>query len=191
MAENSWRGQIAPGMPVALDGALYLVEQVYDGWVLLHELTGEVRRIPMGQLAKLLTDGLAVVPRPKVRRLPDVEQRNQDPVADRRMSAAQRGRVGHRLSIVRWFETGLRPEQGEGSAPDRCHDPALVPDPRARVRAMAPLVAQRRNMTREAAIKYIGRTLERATIGESGLLDRRFVAPSSRPSIVEPDNGEK
>lgn len=167
MAKNEWRRKIAPGVPVILDGVSHMVDDISGGWVTLREQSGGTRRMPQLQVAKLLTEGVA--PPPLSERALDVEHR---------LTPAQREKFEERRGIVRWFETGLRPDQSADATPDPCHDPALVPDSRVRVRATAPLVAQRRRITLAAAIKYIDRILAKATTGESGLVDSRLVAPA-------------
>ena len=45
--------------------------------------------------------------------------------------------MAERKAILRWFETGLRPEQADDDLPDPRHDPARIPGRIPRINAMA------------------------------------------------------
>ena len=166
MAKNEWRLKIAPGSPVILDGTSYMVDGVVNSWVTLRSLDGMSTRMPLQQLGKRLARDTA--PPPLSERIHDVEQR---------MSSRQAAKLDERRAIVRWFEAGLRPEQGPGELPDPRHDPVLVPNRRTRVRAMAEVIAARKKIKVESASKHVNRILEKATAGEAGLVDPRLIAP--------------
>ncbi len=96
------------------------------------------------------------------------------------MSPAGQAKLDERRAILRWFETGLRPEQSGDEAPDRCHDPALVHDRKTRVSAIAEVLAQRRSIEFASARKHVNRVLEKASTGTAGLADPRMIEPSKR-----------
>lgn len=166
MAKNEWRKGIAVGSPVVLDGASYLVDAMAGDWVTLRAMDGTPSRMPLRELAKCIAgDG---APPPLSERFQDVEHR---------LSDSQIEKLDGRRAIVRWFETGLLPEQRADGTPDPRYDPALVPDREVRIRAMAGVIAEQRNIKVDSAIKYVNRILNAATTGEAGLLDPRLVAP--------------
>lgn len=143
-----------------------MVDELAGGWATLRALDGSVRRMPLGELARDVAGDQA--PPPLSARLQDVEHR----LSDRQVE-----KLDERRAIIRWFETGLRPEQRADAKPEPCHDPELVPDRRARVRAMADVIAERRGIAVRSAAKHVNRILSKAVAGEVGLLDPRLVAP--------------
>lgn len=166
MAKSEWRKRIAVGAPVVLDGTSYMVDDIVGGWVALRALDGSVRRMPLGEVARDIAGDEA--PPPLSVRFQDVEHR---------LSEGQAAKLDERRAIVRWFETGLRPEQRADANPEPRHDPAVVVDRRARVRAMAEVIAAQRGIEVRSAAKYINRILDKAIAGEVGLLDPRMIAP--------------
>lgn len=168
MGENRWRTVIAPGNPLKVDGVDYLIQAVVDGWVTLAATSsGDIIRFQMREVVNRLTGSGA--PPPLSARIHDV---------DERVTPAQKEKVDERLAIIRWYETGLRPEQSADEVPDPCFDPAIVPSAHARIREMARDLAARRNTRVESAARYINRTLAKASIGKIGLLDQRLVNPT-------------
>lgn len=166
MAKNESRKRIAVGHPVVLDGVSYMVDDIVGGWATLRALDGAASRMPMRELSNRLAGEAA--PPPLSERFHDVEHR---------LSTSQIEKLMERRSIVRWFESGLQPEQRAGAIPAPCYDPELVPDRGVRIRAMAEAIAEQRGTKVESAMKLIHRILEKATTGEAGLLDPRLVAP--------------
>lgn len=166
MTERASRRRIAVGSPVIIEGASLMVDDVIGDWVTLRAFDGTTRRMPLRELIRLVADEEA--PPPLSERFHDVE---------RRLSNKQVEKLSERRAIVRWVETGLRPEQPADAAPESPYDPELVPDRRARIRAIAEVIASRRGVKTGSAIKYVHRLLDKATTGEAGLLDPRLVAP--------------
>lgn len=166
MLVNEWRKRIAVGTPLVLDGASHMVEDMTGGWVTLRAMDGSARRMPLNEVVKRVAGDES--PPPLSERLQDVEHRLTD---------QQVKKLDERRAIVRWFETGVRPEQRPDATPDPHHDPKKVPDRRARVRAMAEVIAEQRDIEILSAVKFVNRILDKATTGESGLLDTRLVAP--------------
>lgn len=166
MADNEWRKKIAIGSPVVLGNASYMVDEMSSEWVTLRAFDGTARRMPLRELAKQIAGTEA--PPPLSERFHDVEHR---------LSEKQTEKLQERRDIVRWFESGLRPEQRADAKPDPWHDPEVVPDRVPRIRAIAQVLAEQRGIKTESAIKYVNRILEKATTGEAGLLDPRLIAP--------------
>lgn len=164
MAKSEWRKRIAVGSPVVLEGVSYMVEVMSGEWVTLRALDGTPRRMPLRELVKGIAGDDA--PPPLSERFRDVEHR---------LSKSQVEKLDERRGIVRWFESGLRPDQRADATPDPRYDPEVVPDREARIRAMAEVIAEQRNIKVESAVKRVNRILERATTGEAGLLDPRLV----------------
>lgn len=107
MAKNEWRRRIAVGSPVALDGVSYMVDAMSGEWVTLRALDGKLSRMQLRELAKRITSDYA--PPPLSERFQDVEHR---------LSKAQVEKLDERRALVRWFESGLRPEQRGDATPD-------------------------------------------------------------------------
>ncbi len=165
MAKNEWRKRIAVGSPVTLDGVSYMVDAMSGEWVTLRALDGKPNRMPLRELAKRIAGDDA--PPPLSERFQDVEHR---------LSKAQVEKLDERRAIVRWFESGLRPEQRGDATPDPRFDPQTV-ERKARIRAIAEVIAEQRGIKIASAVKHVNRILDRATTGEAGLLDPRLVAP--------------
>lgn len=166
MTENEWRRRIVVGRPIELEGLSFMVDDLSGGWATLRALDGAVRRMPLRELAGHVAGDVA--PPPLGTRLQDVEHR---------LSTAQVEKLDERRSIIRWFETGLRPDQPADATPEPRYDPQVVPDRRARVRAIAEVSAAQRGIAKSSAVKHINRILNKAANGDVGLLDPRLVAP--------------
>ncbi|MFT4213362.1 MAG: Mu transposase C-terminal domain-containing protein [Microbacterium sp.] len=166
MTEHASRWRIAVGSPVVIDGASLMVDEMVGGWVTLRAFDGAVRRMPLRELIRLVADDDA--PPPLSERFQDVEHR---------LSEKQVEKLSERRAIVRWVETGLRPEQPADATPETRYDPEVVPDRRARIRAIAEAIADQRGIKVPSAVKHVNRLLDKATTGEAGLLDPRLVAP--------------
>ncbi|WNY33081.1 hypothetical protein Q9Q99_12675 [Curtobacterium flaccumfaciens] len=164
MPSNGWRQEIAPNVPVTVDGVSYIIDTVNEAWVNLRDATGRVTTLPIRRLAKLITR--ADAPPPLSDKLNSLEQR---------ASPAQSAKVAERKAILRWFETGLRPEQADGDPPDPRHDPTRITGRVPRINAMALVLAKRRGTQVESAKKHIRTMLEKATTGEAGLYDPRML----------------
>ncbi len=164
MPSNAWRQEIAPNVPVTIDGVSYIIDTVTEAWVNLRDATGRVTTLPIRRLAKLIAR--ADAPPPLSDKLNSMEQR---------ASPAQSAKVAERKAILRWFETGLRPEQADDDPPDPRHDPARITGRIPRINAMALVLAKRRGTQVESAKKYIRTMLEKATTGEAGLYDPRML----------------
>jgi transposase InsO family protein len=170
MIENRWRRRLVPGVSVVLDGVPHLIDDVLGESVRLVAPDGKPRHlVPVRHVAQLLsgTDS----PPPLSERVFDVESR---------LSPAGKVKLDERRAILRWFETGLKPEQGGSEAPDPRHDPARVPDRRARVLAIAAVLAERRGIKLASARTHVNRILEKASTGAAGLADPRMIQPSKR-----------
>ena len=170
MPENRWRRRIVPGVSVMVDGVPHLIDEVVGESVRLLDPVGLPRPlVPLRHVAQLLTTEDA--PPPLTERLWDVEAR---------LTTAGQAKLVERRALLRWFETGLRPEQAGDEKPDSCHDPSLVPERTARVKAIAAVVAQRRNIDFASARRRVNRLLDKASTGAAGLVDPRMIEPSKR-----------
>lgn len=165
MPDNRWRQRIVPGVSVLLDGVPHLVDDVLGESVRLIDPDGRPHHlVPLRHVAQLLTGDDS--PPPLSERIWNLEER---------LSPAGQAKLDERRAIVRWFETGLRPEQSGDETPDSCHDPALVLDRKARVWAIAVVVAQRRGIELASARRHVNRVLEKASTGVAGLADPRMI----------------
>lgn len=177
MPKNAWRQEIAPNVPVILDGVSYVIDTVSEAWVTVRDTVGCVTSMPIRRLARLIARDDA--PPPLSDKLESLEQR---------ASPKQAAKVAERKAIVRWFETGLRPEQADGDRPDPWHDPTRVTGRVARINAIAEVLAKRRGTHVESTKKLVRTILEKATNGDAGLYDPRMLTDDlgTLPQRIEP-----
>lgn len=177
MPKNAWRQEIAPNVPVTIDGVSYVIDSVSEAWVTLCDTAGCVTSMPIRRLARLIARDDA--PPPLSDKLESLEQR---------ASPKQAAKVAERKAIVRWFETGLRPEQADDDRPDPRHDPTRVTGRVARINAIAEVLAKRRGTRVESTKKLVRTILEKATNGDAGLYDPRMLTDDlgTLPQRIEP-----
>ncbi|MEB0265068.1 hypothetical protein [Cryobacterium sp. 10I5] len=170
MTDNRWRREVKPGTPMLLDGVPHVIDSVHGDWVRLLSPDGSpAPLVPLRRIAQLLAGDDA--PPPISERVADIESR---------LSPKGQAKLDERRAILRWFETGLRPEQSNDDSPDQCHDPILVPDASARIGSIAEVLAGRRGITVASARKYIRRILEKATTGLAGLVNPKMIETHDR-----------
>jgi len=177
MTDRAWRQEIAPNVPVTIDGVSHIIDTVNEAWVTLRDTAGHASSMPIRRLARLIARDDA--PPPLSDKIDSLEQR---------ASPTQAAKVAERKAIIRWFETGLRPEQSDGDQPDSRHDPARITGRMPRITAIALVLAKRRGTQVESAKKYIRTMLDKATTGESGLYDTRMLTDDlgTLPQRIEP-----
>ncbi|MDD1385943.1 hypothetical protein PTU84_12980 [Curtobacterium flaccumfaciens pv. poinsettiae] len=155
----------------------YIIDAVTEAWVTLRDTAGTITTMPIRRLARhISTDG---APPTFGDKLDTLQQR---------ATAGQAAKVADRSAIVRWFETGLRPEQRDDEQPDAQHDPVRSPGRTTRISAMAVVLAKRRGTQVESAKKYIRTMLDKYTTGEAGLYDTRMLTDDlgTLPQRLEP-----
>lgn len=165
MTKNRWRREIKPGLTLLLDGVPHVIDSVNGDWVRL--LTADrtpIPLIPLRRVARLVAGERP--PPPISERLADIESR---------LSPKGQAKLDERRAILRWIETGLRPEQHPGDSLDPAHDPVLVPDGNARIGAIAEVLARKRGIEVKSARTHIRRVLEKSSTGMTGLVNPRML----------------
>jgi transposase InsO family protein len=166
---SDWSRALSAGMPVVMpDGQLGFIRGKALGFVQLVDAKGTaLPMLPLGSVSRMLMT--ADNAPPDTPRADGLEER---------LTPHAREKAEEAIEIVRMVETGLRPDQQDGDKPADELNPALVPEQRRRVKAIATLKAPIWDLPYKSAKRRIDRILKRSSGGLVTLVDTRYIKPT-------------